>query len=230
MARPNLAAADAGAGQGRCSEHRDVVDLGRERSGSTSEGAQHELGAGGDIVSGSGPVAAGSFDETIDVERAELGPDGFGCGGDDRAHLVQRLGPGFASGKAGNTQHTHGFDVSVACLGGAVGVAGLGGAGGVDRVLRVALATPPTALPVRSVDLDHRDVTGVEETGQPGTIRAGSLDADELDRTEAGEPFEHARVPGRGRFERFDPAQGASFVEGGSDMDVEVGVDTGGDS
>jgi hypothetical protein len=84
------------------------------------------------------PVAAGAFDEPVDVEVAQLGADRFGRGRDDAAHLVQRLGAGLA-GHAGratsHAQNPHRFDVSVPGLGCSERVAGLGGPRRGDRIL-----------------------------------------------------------------------------------------------
>ena len=38
------------------------------------------------------PVGGGAFEEPMHVEVAELVADLVGCGGDQGAHLVQRLG------------------------------------------------------------------------------------------------------------------------------------------
>ena len=62
------------------------------------------------------------------------------------------------------------------------------GAGGGHGVDRVGLALPVTDLPVRAIDLDHRDPGPVQLAGQPGPIRAGALDADQLDLAVRAQP------------------------------------------
>jgi hypothetical protein len=66
------------------------------------------------------------------VQVAQLASEIIGGGGDEAAHLVERLGPRFASRVARHPQDPHGLDISVPGLGLAVGVAGLGSPGGGD--------------------------------------------------------------------------------------------------
>src|ERR1019366_72198 len=65
------------------------------------------------------------------------------------------------------------------------GIAALGGPGSRDGVLGVGLAVAMPTLAVGSVALDPPDALPVQVTGEPSTIRAGALDAQQLDRTEA---------------------------------------------
>ena len=123
-----------------------------------------------------------------DVEAPELGPDGIGCGRDQVAHLVERLGPSLARRGPSHPQNPHGFDVSVPRLGLADGVAREGGTGGRDGVLGVGLALAPAALAIGAVDFDDTDAFGLEVTGQPGPIGTRPFDADQLDGAEVGEP------------------------------------------
>jgi hypothetical protein len=109
-------------------------------------------------------------------------------------------------------------------------LAGRGGSGSGDRVLRVALAAPASTLPVRAINLHDGDVVGVEEPGEPGTVGTGAFDSDELDVTEAPQPAEQSRVTSRGRVEHLDTTQTTAFVERGGNVNIEVCVDTTGDS
>jgi hypothetical protein len=65
--------------------------------------------------------------------------------------------------------------------------------------------------------------------GQPGPVAAGPLDADKDDGAEALQPAQQPAVPGGVGGERLDAEQAADVVEGGGDVDVEVGVDPSGD-
>jgi hypothetical protein len=66
--------------------------------------------------------------------------------------------------------------------------------------------------------------------GQPGAIRARALDAHQLDDAEATEPPQELAVPAGGGREGLGAEEGAEVVEGGGDVDVEVGVDASGDA
>ena len=65
-----------------------------------------------------------------------------------------------------------------------------------------------------------------EESGQPGAIGAGALDADLVYLPEALKPGEQRLVAGRARLEGLRPEQSTERVQGGGNVDVEVGVDT----
>src|SRR4051812_1114503 len=105
----------------------------------------------------------------------------------------------------------HGFHVAGAGLGQPARVTRLGGAGCGDGVLGVALAASAATLTVRSVDLDHGHLFGVEVAGQPGPVGPGALDADQLDLAEVTEPGEELAVAGGGGVERLDAQQVASL-------------------
>ena len=127
---------------------------------------------------------------------AQLGADVVGGGGDEAAHLVERLGPGLAGRDARDSQNPHRLDVSVPRLGLTVGVAGLRARGRGDGVLRIALAASASTLPVGPVDLDDSHRLGVEVAGQPGAVGAGALDTDDVHLAEAAQPGEQAPVAG----------------------------------
>ena len=129
---------------------------------------------------------------------------GLGCGRDQVAHLVERLGPAFASRGPSDTQNPHGFDVSVPRLGLTGGVAREGGPGGRDGVLGVGLALEPPALAVGPVDFDDADPLGLEVAGQPGAIGPGAFDTDQLDGAEVAQPAQQLLVAALGGGEALD--------------------------
>ena len=94
-----------------------------------------------------------------------------------------------------------------------------------DRIELIALAVLATLLPVRTIDLDHRHARGHEMAGDARPVRAGSLDPDPFDRTEAGHPRRQRPIPGSGRRERLHPEQTAVHVDHCGDVEVAVGVD-----
>jgi len=98
-----------------------------------------------------------------------------------------------------------------------------------DGVLRVALASPATALPIGAVHLDHQDPFGVEVAGEAGAIAARALDPDELDLAEVSEPSEQTAVTSWRGLEGLNAEKAAEMVQGGGDMHVQVRVDTRGD-
>jgi hypothetical protein len=108
-------------------------------------------------------------------------------------------------------------------------VTGLRGTSGGDGVLGIALAAAAAALTVGTIDLNDTHSLGEEVSGQSSAIAAGALDAGELDLAEAAQPVEQCRVAGSRRLKGRHVEQRTVRVEGGSDVDVEVGVDTGGD-
>jgi len=105
-------------------------------------------------------------------------------------------------------------------------VTGLCRSGGGDRVLGVGLAALASPLPVRAVDLDHRDAFSEEMAGQAGAVAAGALDADQLDGPEPAQPHKGSAISVTGGVEALDAQQRAAFVERGDDVHVEMRVDT----
>jgi hypothetical protein len=169
------------------------------------------------------------FEEPVHVEVPQLGPDRFGSGGDDAAHLVERLGAGLAGRGPGDSQYPHGLDVSVPGLGLAQGVAGLGGPGRSDGVLGVRLAPPAATLTIRPVDLHDPDGFALQMPGEPGAVAASALDTHELDLAEASQPAEQTAVAGRGGLKGLHTEQATAVVQHGGDVHVEMSVDTSGD-
>ena len=119
---------------------------------------------------------------------AELGADGIGGGRDQVAHLVQCLGPTLAGRGPGHTQNPHGFDVSVPRLGFTASLTGQSSSGGRDGVLGIGLALASPTLAIGAIDFDDADAFTLEETGQPGSIRARPFDPHQLDRSEVAQP------------------------------------------
>ena len=75
----------------------ELGDLGLEGLGAAGQHPQGALGERHHVAALAGPVTGGAFEEPVHIEISQLGPDRFGSGGDDAAHLVERLGPGLAS-------------------------------------------------------------------------------------------------------------------------------------
>ncbi len=148
-------------------------------------------------------------------------------GGDHQmAHLGQRLDPGPSGRALGHDEDPDGLDGPVLGLRDALGPAAEGGPSRLDGVEGIGLATASALGPVGPVDLDHLDVCSAQVTGQARSIRARALHPDLGQRTEALEPGEQRPVAGRVGVEALRSKQCAEWVEGGGDMDVEVGVDT----
>ena len=84
----------------------------------------------------------------------------------------------------------------------------------------------PALGPIGPVDLDHLDVGSAQEPGQARPIGARALHPHLGERTEALEPGEQRLVASRVGVEALRAEQCSERVQGGGDMDVEVGVDT----
>jgi hypothetical protein len=69
----------------------------------------------------------------------------------------------------------------------------------------------------------------VVEAIEAGTIGAGALDTDQADLTEAGQPRNQAAIAARRGLEGLDTEDAAVGVNRGSDVELEVGVDTASD-
>jgi hypothetical protein len=78
--------------------------------------------------------------------------------------------------------------------------------------LGIGLAFEAPALAVGSVDFDDADTLGLEVSGQPGAIRAGPFDANQLDRTEVAQPAQQLLVATLRRGEALDAEEGPSLV------------------
>jgi hypothetical protein len=106
---------------------------------------------------------------------------------------------------------------------------GLGRAGRFHRVEGIGLAVAATGLPVRTVDLDHLNTGAAQQTGQPGTIRAGALDPDPGHRAEGLQPAQQLVIAGAGGLKALHPQQPADLIERGGHVHVQMGVDPTGD-
>ena len=86
-----------------------------------------------------------------------------------------------------------------------------------------------TRLAVGSVDLDNSNAFASEMPADAGAVRAGALDTDQADRPEARKPPHEVLVAMGGGVELLDAEHSAVGVDGGCNMEVEVGVDAAGD-
>ena len=142
-------------------------------------------------------------DELLAGRAAQVGADLIRCGGDEAAHLVERLGLGLAGRAAGDTQDTHalrrprpGSWRSLSASPHWAARAAVIASCGSDlprrrRRCRFGRSTSTTG-----------DVVGVEVAGEAGAVAAGALDAGQLELTERTGPAEQLGVAGRGGVER----------------------------
>ena len=145
------------------------------------------------------------------------------------AHLDEGLNPGLAGRAFGHDEDPDGLDRAVSGLRFAARPTTEGGPGCFDRIEGIGLATAPALLTIGSVDLDDLDAHPAQVAGQSGPIGTGALDADLGDVAEALEPREQGLVAGRIGGEALGAEQSTQRVEGRSNMDVAMGVDTTGD-
>ena len=146
------------------------------------------------------------------------------------AHLHDRLDPGLAGRALGDDENPDGLDGSIFGFGNARGPATEGRSSGLDRIERIRFATASALGSIRPVDLDHLDVGSTQEAGQAGPIGAGALHPDLGHLAEALEPGQQRLVATRVRLKALGAEECSKGVEGGSYMDVEVGVDATGHS
>lgn len=73
-------------------------------------------------------------------------------------------------------------------------------------------------------------MVGVQEPGEAGAVGAGAFHPDEFDLAEMAEPLEQSRVARRCRVKRFDTEQTAALIERSGNVNIEVCIDTAGDS
>jgi hypothetical protein len=195
---------------------------------SASQCPQRGLCDGRDVGGGGGPQGSADPDQVGGGQVAELVAQLVGRGADQRVDLVDRLGPGLAGAEYRNPQHAQGFHVAVAGLGRAVRGPTQRGAGRADRVDRVGLTRQAPRLAVGSVDLDHHDVVGVQEPGQPRSVAAGPLHPDQGDLTERGQPPQQLAVSrSRGR-ERRRSQHPSDVVQRRRHVHIQMRIDTAG--
>ena len=143
------------------------------------------------------------------------------------AQLVQRGDPFRRRRTAGHRQDADRFDVTDRGSSGRPNAlpdsAARAARDGVDRV---GLALTVTDLPVRAIDLDHRDAGTVQLAGQPGPIGAGALHADQLDDAVRAQPADQPLIAGLGRLERLDAEHTAEVIDYRGDVHINMGVHT----
>jgi hypothetical protein len=141
------------------------------------------------------------------------------------AHLGERGGARHSGRALGHHKRADGLDRTVSGLGDRSRFATERGSSSLDRVEGVGLAAASSLGPVRSVDLDDRDLGLAQELGQPRPIRAGALDAHLGHLAEGLEPGEQRLVAPRRRRERCGAEQSTERVQRSGNMNVEVRVD-----
>jgi hypothetical protein len=121
-------------------------------------------------------------------------------GGDnDVAQLDDRGAAGLHGAVARYAQQPDRLDDPVGLLRDRLGFARQQQPGGHLRVDRVALADPATIVRVRLVDLDDANVVLAQIAHECCCIRAGRLDRDRIDLSEAAEPVQQLAVARRRR-------------------------------
>ena len=173
-----------------------------------------------------GTQRGGLGGEASHREVFETAPDLVIGGEAQVAQLVQGGDPLRRRRATGHRQHPDRFNVAAAALRAAQRPTRQRGACRRDGIDRVGLAFPPADLPVRAVDLDHRDPGPVEMAGQCRPIRAGALHTDLLDFAMAAQPADQALIASLGRLERFDAEHPAEVIDHGRHMHLGMGVDT----
>jgi len=140
--------------------------------------------------------------------------------------LIQATGSGLAARTLRDQQRPNRFDVPVCGFRDARRPTRERGASRFDRVDRIGLASHATNLTVGAINLDHDQPTRLEIARDTRAIRARPFDTDACDRTERAQPVVQRNEPDGAVRERLDPEKSAVGVERGSDMIVEVGVDS----
>jgi hypothetical protein len=194
-----------------------------------AELAQRDAGGVAGHVAGPGPQPR---DRVRQRSRGELGepcPQVIGAGQDQGAGLVDGLGPLVAGAALGDHQRADRLDRAVAALGRTGRPPGLRGPRGADSVQRIGLALAAAVLPVGAVHLHDPDAGAGQVPGQPGSVAARALHADQGYRPELAQPAQQAGVPQRRRRELAHPEQAADRVQRGGDVGVGVGVYPAGD-
>ena len=140
----------------------------------------------GDITAGAWAELGGLVDQLCCGQPTQPCAQLVGCGEHQMAELNDRADPRRARRSLGDQQRPQRLGMRVTRLGATLTTTRQRAARRLDRVELVALAVPPTLLPVRSIDLDHDHTRRNEVAGDAGPIRAGALDPD---------PFDRARTP-----------------------------------
>jgi len=95
-----------------------------------------------------------------------------------------------------------------------------------DRVDRIRLPRPAAQLPVGAIHLNHRQPSRTQITGEAGAVRAGAFHPNLRDPTEPTQPVSQRNEPRGRRGKRSNVEHTAIRVERGSDMSIEVGIDS----
>ncbi len=179
----------------------------------------------GDIGSSPGTEPGSGSHQPRNRQAPKLGAELVGCGRDQRSHLVQRPGAIPFGTVASKAQHTDRFDVAVARLRFA------------ERVTRER--GPCRAAPRRECRTCPTGVGAADSADRPRPPRSPTLGDDELIRRRSCRSLplrlapplpttrttRRARDNRRCRRERCGSQQAAVFIERGSDVHIEVGVD-----
>ena len=176
---------------------------------------------------GRSPAATGA--ELAARHAIEAFSQVIGGGEAKMADLVHGLDPHRTGRTASHAERPDRFDVPGPGLGQPAGPATLRGPGGFDRVDRIGLAGLTSTLPIRLIDLDHRDAPASERPVERRPIRTGAFDTDQVQPAERVEPTDQRVVAVIGRGERLDAEEPADLIERRSDVDVQMCVDPAGD-
>jgi hypothetical protein len=98
--------------------------------------------------------------------------------------------------------------------------------GGLHRIEGIGLAVIASGLAVGPIDFDDFDPLPAKKSSEPHALRPSTFDPDFGHFAELLEPDEECLVAGRIGFERLGADESAQGVQCGSNVSVEVGVDT----
>ena len=141
------------------------------------------------------------------------------------ADLVERLDLGGAGAALGHDERPDRLHVAVAGLACTLGSPRQRRPSRFHGISWIRLAGAAARLAVGPVDLDHLDACGAQEPRQARAIRTSAFDPHAGDRAERAQPAQELVVAHGRRLEVLDGEQPADVIEGGGDVDIQVGID-----